>query len=542
MMSPPHGIRMPGRLRAAILCVTTASVLALLADCGGDGANCPTCPLALIEGTIMAADSGMSALIAAQGAGSHSGTFRVWSDSSGRFVLQVPPGRYRIFANISGSDAEFSYRRDGIRAGIGSAEVVELPPGPEPSRVDFRVGLLRVKLHTPAFLDSQSIGGMAAAVGLQSRAYAAAVAVGGFAELFFPIAPGASYRLKMSHGVPGVSHPPGIRSDWEAFWLPATLDTAQAAVVGIPTPTRVTYEATLPEPGRLRGTIHGSWEILQPHHPPEIGFFRAPDSEWQESAGEDGRFEFLSFVPVDVRLAVSSRFTHRWIGGRSYPAATSYRVRPGEITEVALIEGGILCRLEAPGDIVPDRLMATLVTTAGDTIGGLGRISDADRLFTSNLEPGTYLLRIENRWNERWASQWYDGASSRDSATPITISPGGQVSEIAVHLVEGGSISGRLHYPGTQYASVLLYGARDSIRIRSAALPFPPSGMYTLAGLEDGAYKLAFELNRGEQNLWFPGFADSAGVIPRGTASWDSAAVILIVGHAHLTGVDWRLP
>jgi hypothetical protein len=354
------------------------------------------------------------------------------------------------------------------------------------------------------------------------------------------------YQLQFAIGPPGLGGLGG-----EVFWLPGTRDPSAADVVEIEPRRTAHYAISLEEPSaRIRGQVVGSWREMGTW-PPRVLLFNADSHLTMSIDGVDDTGEFLAelFVPEPVRILVDITGIERWIGGTSFEEATEFDPQRGEeISDVRLIESGLLLRIDDP---TQQRHWEATVKLFDASTGTSAAVLEfyrgmrIDLVAMPNLTPGEYLLEIRPTTflQTEWIPQWYDRATSMDTATPIVIAAEGEVVPVDVRLEKGGKIIGDVWMEGENapWAAVVFVTSSDSQeilgkidpRVYSLIRPFS----YTAAGLPDGDYKVGAwpQFHGGhpaeppEGTLWYPG-----------TADWDSATILSIRDQAEMQGIDFH--
>jgi hypothetical protein len=145
----------------------------------------------------------------------------------------------------------------------------------------------------------------------------------------------------------------------------------------------------------------------------------------------------------------------------------------------------------------------------------------------SGLAPGRYAVQFGPcSGSQRYASQWFPGANSEASATPVAVRSGATRRGVSVTLIRGGSVSGRVvsaatGKPPRGFCLVLATDASgNQVGIGAFA---DKDGYYRLAHLRSGRYKAACD---------YPGFGQGV-VIKRG---------VRVSGTKATTGVRLTLP
>jgi len=110
---------------------------------------------------------------------------------------------------------------------------------------------------------------------------------------------------------------------------------------------------------------------------------------------------------------------------------------------------------------------------------------------TPPVLPGVYRVEFVGFCDSDYLPQWYDGKSSAETASQVTITAGATTDGIDATLVRGGSISGRVVDPdGSGIGGACVMAGTTQTFHRSATTA--PDGTYSLRGLPDGSYSVQF--------------------------------------------------
>jgi hypothetical protein len=131
---------------------------------------------------------------------------------------------------------------------------------------------------------------------------------------------------------------------------------------------------------------------------------------------------------------------------------------------------------------------------AGDGFGGRGIETDAQgRYNVADLPPGPGYRLLVNTGDNPYATFWYEHATTKQAATPLTMTAG-VITTLNLALPLGGRIAGIITDTAPLPASTVLldvYATGDSSRyIRGVGLTQP--GPYVTGGLLAGTYKLGY--------------------------------------------------
>ncbi len=440
------------------------------------------------------------------------------SDSTGWYTLTAPVGRYLLAIAL-----DCYYSHHGLVQDSRSADTLVLIE--ETRRIDLVGGAARLRIEVPPVLRERTIWGRFGSRNAHPHAgtwHGSRSDSGTSREFYFPLLAPGPYVAQLDF------------DSGPALWLPPTLDREKAGTFQVQTATTTTITATLPEPAWISGEITtGSQEF--PFWPPTILVFK-PDSTLLDRMLPIWEPEYRLILPMAerVKLGVQIWNRTRWIGGDDFYHATLFDPAPGEeITGVDLAESGIACSLDRPdttfgydGDV---RLYDHAGTPApGTCIEGNGAV------FFVEVQPGTYFLHFERRgWDQRWYSQWYDGAESRAAATPITVATLGEVVAITAHLREGGRISGRVLRPGQPEFPLWISVRRTNgdLQVSNGGHTNLSDGTFEAVGLNDGDYQIGVVDPGCADTYWCPGTYDP-----------DSAQTFRIENHNAIAHIEWTAP
>lgn len=241
----------------------------------------------------------------------------------------------------------------------------------------------------------------------------------------------------------------------------------------------------------------------------------------------NGFYRLDLLLPEPVRLRSSCGALIRWFGGDTVGDATLHDLQPGDdLTAVNQSAGVLRVRFDGPGDLVENEALAFMREEDGtETVLDL---SPQNPLVVGNLRPGRIQLFVAGGCaGQPWQPQWYDGAQGVEDATFLDIVDG-QVTDVAMTLTAGGTISGTLSYTGDPWSMSIALRGVDGGRICPTTVR-PRNGKFELPGLPDGDYRLALYL--GSSPWWYPG-----------TWSLNEAALLSIVDGGTVSGLVWPLP
>ena len=487
----------------------------LLLFTGGCGEDCPTDPASLtgqIFGSVTGGGKPLHARVTARSTSFSSDRFATTTDSSGAYALNVLPGRYtisvlvediwccafgKVFAgSLSHTDA------DTFRVDEGNLRV----------QVDAALGSVVLNLETPGELEDREIQGFLRPEVSYNYVYSFADAVGGRVNLVFPaVLPG---RFQMRFNAAGTG-----------IWLPGSQDREGGEWITVEAGGVSVYEGSVPSPGKIRGSITGSWQVLNMARPHLMLYDADSTQVSMIGATWDGDFQLWAFAPTQARLAIWAGASWMWYGGDSFEDAPEFALEPGKIIDLDIVESGIAGVLGGGGSAFTE-IHAHLHGEGGNHIAAARAVGEEGLFRFAGLLPGTYYLRFDR--GPTWIAHWFNRADSFAEATPIVIRSHGEVVWLDPDLMEGAQVSGHVLDP----LGMPILGAKVGVS-SSVVLEIWPDretrtrteGTFALRALPDGSFTILAEVE-GRGRIWYPGVAD-----------WDSAAVVTIENHEDVTGI-----
>ncbi len=476
-------------------------------------------------------------------------------EDNGSYGVDVPAGAYLVSLRVNGTNATIYHAEPHPVYEEAEADTVLVATANSPVRLEFALGGLDLDLTLPPGLEGydgyvdfhvpgdDGSGDMRTSFTSQR----AEVENGWILLPSFPLVPG-EYLASLA-----------IEAPWngsysyacERVWLPGTRGAAGAmrfdVVAG--TITRVTCPVAV-EPLRVAGRVGGAWLELGATNKPEL-WVVDPDSLAlidRLAVDEDGAFGFDLLLPAEFKLRVAHYSeTGSWFGGPSFESAEVFNLGPGEsLTDLEYLQCGLRLRIADPPTGYGDAQCCLYDETGTDLFGRhFVNFSDNYQLGIPNLNPGTYLLRIEYRegmaGNISWLPQWFDLAATPAAARPILLAAPGEIVTLELAFEAGGVISGRLELPASpaDYFYAFVYPESPGPEWGHTAVS-NTNHEFKLLGLPDGRYKLGAV----SSDLYW----DATGSPPPGTTwypatpDWDAAGVIEIVDAATVSGLAIVIP
>ncbi|WP_457973931.1 beta strand repeat-containing protein [Arthrobacter sp. D1-17] len=262
-------------------------------------------------------------------------------------------------------------------------------------------------------------------------------------------------------------------------------------------------------------------------------------SRWAAVA-EDGSYKFTGLAAGSYRIQFNpnnSGALEQWYGGAvsSDTATAVVLTAEQDLTgmDAVLVKGASISgKVTAPAGVDLASVSISVHKAAQHSYSGYGQISPDGSYAVRGLPAGSYKLEF-NTYSSGAAKQWYSGAATFETATPVTVDSGQDLAGIDDSLIKAASISGQVAAPaGVDLASVQVQLYRsDSAGNYAGSAQVQVDGSYTLGGLSAGSYKVQFSgYNSGALEQWYPGAASS-----------DTATVINLTAGQDLGGVDATL-
>ncbi|MBT2552778.1 S-layer family protein [Arthrobacter sp. ISL-5] len=217
----------------------------------------------------------------------------------------------------------------------------------------------------------------------------------------------------------------------------------------------------------------------------------------------------------------SSGALNQWYSGASsFDSATPVTLTAGQSLagiDAALIKGASISgHVTVPAGIDPSSVGVWITSTAygPDWYSGYGQVGQDGGYTVHGVPAGSYKIQFSGG-NSGVITQWHSGASSSQTATPVTLTAGQDLGGINATLVMGASISGKVTVPagvdpGSLQADVL--SANGSY---GGSTQLGADGTYKVNGLAAGSYKVRFSgYNSGTLQQWYAGASSEATATP----------------------------
>jgi hypothetical protein len=113
------------------------------------------------------------------------------------------------------------------------------------------------------------------------------------------------------------------------------------------------------------------------------------------------------------------------------------------------------------------------------------------------LAPGSYTIDFQAPYGDSHAQQWWQNASTRSDATPITLTAGQTLTGVDAVLANGGTISGTVHGKSASGSVFAAENAEVSVyttdgKLYSDDTMTDQTGAFSIANLPAGSYTLDF--------------------------------------------------
>ncbi|MFE5835378.1 carboxypeptidase regulatory-like domain-containing protein, partial [Arthrobacter sp. NPDC056493] len=248
------------------------------------------------------------------------------------------------------------------------------------------------------------------------------------------------------------------------------------------------------------------------------------------SASPEGTYSLRGLPAGSYKVVFSSYGTgllQQW-----YPGASSFDTANPVVLaaaqdktgiNAALVTGGSVSgKVTAPAGIDLSSIRATVYEATGPNPNYVASSSlNADGTYTvGGLNTGSYKVQFLGS-NSTLLEQWYDGASTFGTATPITVTAGQDHSGADAALTKGASITGKVtSAPGVNLSQVWVYLYDSETLSWAGAIQPAPDGSYEFAGLGAGSYKIQFSTgSSGALGQWYGGAATASTATPVAVSS-----------------------
>ncbi|MFH1841569.1 MAG: hypothetical protein ABIF77_00040 [bacterium] len=476
----------------------------------------PTCPLhevGAVEGFIRSSGVGVAAEIRVSeygDSGPYDVNCTVWSDSTGWYRIELPTGLYGFKVHYGGNYIYSNHEPDTIRV------------APSIHRFDIDRCRTEIRIQMPGEFPDREFRLRVRGPRVRNARQTAEVAEG-MLSFVFPLMIAGTYCVSLESTNTGFE-----------FYLPGTMNPAEAeSLTIIPDSTNVFEFDLSASYASISGRVIGSWQEAGAYLP-RIEVY-STDAWPIATAGcePDGAFSCDIFVLQPVRLRVSCTDVVQWLGGDTYETARVFDLHSGDrITDVEVVESGLLVSLEGPGNLTVHECTILIRDELGREIALQPYSQGAYTIC--NLQPKRYYLQVDGRCHDQiWIPQWYDGAATLAEATPIDLGEA-ELKHLVITLEEGGRIEGRvLEVDGRppNYVTCSIFDATgEPLCAYRQQWHDVYDGYFRFAGLVDGDYYLAAR-DYVHDLWWYPG-----------TLLFSEATPVTIQYLATVTGISWFIP
>jgi hypothetical protein len=521
------------RLRIALL----LSVLSALIVTGLAPANAVDLSDASISGKVTApagVDLASTQVYAHTASGySYTGYSQVSEDGT-YSISGLPAGTYKV--QFSGSN--YSGGLEQWHAGASSFETattVTLAAGQSVTGINANLvkgATISGRITVPAGVDLNSVDVSVRSTG--DEWYSAYGSVSQDGSYTVRGLPAGSYKVQFAGGNSGaVTQWHAAASSFDAA-TPITL-TAGQDLSGI--------NASLVKGASISGTI-----TVPPGVDPSRVHVEARDTNGNTAGysgiSSEGTYSLRGFPAGSYKVLFSSYDTgllQQWYSGASsFDAATPVVLAAGQEKtgiDASLVTGGSVSgRVTAPAGTNLSSIQATVYEAAGPNPNYVASSSvNADGTYTvGGLNTGSYKVQFLGT-NSALLEQWYDGASTFGTATPVAVTTGQNHSGVDAALVKGASITGKVtSAPGVNLSQVWIYLYDSETLSWARSIQPDPDGSYQFAGLAAGSYKIQFSTgSSGALGQWYGGAVTASAATPvavSGSQDLTLADTVLIKG------------
>jgi hypothetical protein len=215
----------------------------------------------------------------------------------------------------------------------------------------------------------------------------------------------------------------------------------------------------------------------------------------------------------------ASDYVRQYYDDKSQPEeAEAVTVRAGSVTlgiDAQLKDGGrVTGKVTSAASHTAVNGVLVCAFTAATGIEECGLTNGTGEYAITGLPSGSYRIGF-NGEEAGYVIQYYDDESSLSTATPVTVTTGGDTSGINAQLTEGGRITGTVtntttgrSIPGDLACAFVSAGEIEKCAFTGA------TGEYTIAGLPTGVYEVGFNGGKAYGIQFYSGASSFAGARP----------------------------
>ncbi|WP_181038463.1 S-layer family protein [Arthrobacter sp. ZGTC131] len=435
-------------------------------------------------------------------------TAQVRADGTYR-VTGLRAGNYKV--QFSGYDTGALTQWYASGTTMETATLLPLTAGQDLTGIDATLtkgASITGKITVPAGVDLTMVNVSATAEGSANGTYGQVNADGTYAIKGLVA---GTYKVKFS------SYNSGALDEWYNNVQTAAEATPITLTLG---EDRTAVDATLAKGAAISGkvTLPAAGYSSEAY----ITAYKASDNSMAGStwANADGTYSLRGLLPGNYKISFSAFGTGalpQWYkNASSIDTATTVPVTEGQdvtAIDATLIKGGTISgKITAPAgtNLNASQIIATK-NGASNAAPAYGYVNPDGTYSVIGLEAGTYTVRFSGGQSGA-ADAWHGGATAA-SATPVTVTVSQTVTGVDMTAVTGASIQGKV--TGASTATGYLVSVLDNSGKTVKNGVSDPSGNYSVVGLAEGSYKVAFNRSSGyslEEAQFFQNKPESAGV------------------------------
>jgi hypothetical protein len=459
-----------------------------------------------------------------------SGSVQVNSDGSYQ-LTGLRAGSYKLQFSGYQSGALTQWYRNA--ATFGAATPVALAAGQELTDINATLvkgATISGKVTAPAGVD----------LGAVSVRVQPADPIDGFMPSFVQLSAEGTYRAA---GLPAGSYTVEF-SGYNSGALPQWYKNADSAAAATPVVVTEGQDFTGVDAMLVKGaSISGKVTMPAGMDPSRAYVYATSESGLGTGEGSpvasDGSYKIGGLKAGSYKVQFSTFGTGalpQWYkNAASAASATSVTVAAGQdVTgiDATLAKGASISgTVSVPAGVTPSQVTVVAYFDDGRYAGN-AMVTAAGTYRLEALAAGSYKLQFSG--NSGALAQWYNNASSQETAQAVQAAAGQDISGINATLVKGASISGKVIVPaGTDASQISVSAYRDGqTPTYVASAQVATNGTYRLVGLEAGTYKIGFSgYNTDALPRWY-----------KGSETLESATPVAVTAGQDVSGIDATLP